>query len=333
MSLVILGAIALVVMMLRPAYAVGGAASLSRPRDDLMESMEEWNEENGVYISEQVAPVVQSDVQKGVFSRLRKEDNFADEGTLARATDGGYVRANFGVDDSTYDCAEYGAEFALDNTQVSNLAASYGIPAEQIAAKFAYNRVRRRYESRVASKAQSTTLFTGGKGNYTDVSGSNPWATAGSKIIKTITDAVLAIATRGYVADSVAMTYKQWLNIINCDQFAGRLQYMREASFQAIADFIAPALGVRNIEVARAIKNTAAENATFSGSRIWNDSYVTVYAKGSLMVTKHWTKGVSQFLAMEEYDDPAKNSRVIRCRQTVGELMLDDLAGQLLKVE
>lgn len=331
--MVIFAVVAIVAIAMQPAYAVGTASSLTRARDDMLEGLEEFNRDESVYIAEKVAPVQTTDTLKGVYTAIKKEDGLADEGTLTRNTDGSYPRMTISVAERTYDCTQYGISVPVDSAEVANLRSAYNLPVDEIAGRLAWNRVRRRYEARVAAKVQSTTLFTGGLGNYTDVSGTNPWATSTSKIIKTITDAVLAIAARGYVADSIAMSHKQWLNMMNCDQFAGRVQYVQAAAFQAIADFLAPAIGLRNLFVARSIKNTTAEGGSFSGSRVWNDSYVNVFASGQLIVTKHANKVVPQLIAMEEYDDPDKDGRVIRVKQAVGELMVDALAGQLLKVE
>lgn len=308
--------------------------SLTAPRDDLMEAFEEYNLSKAQYVADIVFPISPTVHQKATHSRIPRETVTSLEGDIRRKTDGTYARTTLSVEESGYECIEYGEEIAKDDAQVLKLSKDYGLPIDRIAADIVWSQLRRQYEKRVADQVMDpTTNFTAGKGNYTDVSGSNPWATAGSDHVKTVHDAKLKIAARtGEEADTLVCSELQWLNLIHSAQLIGRIQYVKAATFQEIAASIAPMLGLREIIVGKVAYNTTAEGGAFSAARIWSDTYANICVKGKLGVTKLWKDRSPTIVVMEQFRAEDRDSEIVRARHAVDELVLDELYGELLKV-
>jgi hypothetical protein len=93
---------------------------------------------------------------------------------------------------------------------------------------------------------------------------------------------------------------------------------------------VAQAVGVDQVLVGRAPKNSAAKGKTYSGSFIWADTYIALahvvggeFAAGGFGRSILWGADSPVPFVAETYRDEARRSNVLRVRQHVSEKVID----------
>lgn len=317
------------------------SSSHNMGRADLSGAFMEFSLEEGQYVGPEVAPKVGVSISKGYYPAITRESHTL-ENNIRRAPDGGLQRISFQTEDKSYKCQVHGVEVSKDDEQVLQLSNNYGIPVDEVAAMIAWHQVMRQHESRVAALFQSTTLFTSGKGNYTDVSGSNPWATVGSDLYETIQTAQEAVHDKtGVTPMDAVMSYKVFNDALRNTGIRGDVSDSKDKTMQALAALLAPMLGLSKIHVAKGVYNNATGSfaSTFAGASLWNSNYVTVFANNGgdltaprMASTIVWEDFANEVATIDEYRDESKQADIVRCQGSVEENIADELLGHLLKV-
>ncbi|MBW7907194.1 MAG: hypothetical protein LC135_01855 [Phycisphaerae bacterium] len=335
--ILIVGA-ALLLAMASPAMAVDATHAVGRA--DLVGAFEEAVLDEGQYVGEQVFPVVPVSRKKAFFPAITRESLLQHPDTLARGMDATYRRLIFQTEDRAYACEERGGEILLDDGQVAELATDYGLEPDEVAGRLLYHQVRRQHEAAVAAQVfDPVANFTAGQGNYTDVTGSEPWTDPDALIVPTILAAIEAIAGRtGAEPAAMVMNRTNFHRLMNNAQIRAGLAADRTKTVRELASAIAPLLGLEQIYVGQAVYNAAPLGGAFSGAKFWSNLYVNVFVRGdgltrpTLGVTTLYSEDSAQNVVLEEYRDDTRRSQVMRARHVVDEVVCDVAFGQLIKV-
>lgn len=337
--MVLLGA--LLIWLIGPTWAVSGTHTVGRA--DLAGAFEETALDEGFFIGDQVFPLAPQSKKKGNFPVLTRESLTQLHDAILRSTDGTYQRTGFVTEDSSYACVDYGMEIALDDAQVAELAADYGLDIDEAAARIVWWQNKFQHEKRVAALAfDPTTNFTAGQGNYTDVTGTNPWTTTTSNILTTIQTAQEAVvALVGQVPMSAAINYTNFNRLLQTDQVRNALGADRDKTVAELVKIVAGVLGLDELLVGKAVYSGTAGMGTFSATKFWSNLYCLVFCNSRestltaprLGSTPVWTRRTgSSLILLEEYRDDEAESDIVRAKSSTDEVVHDVLFGHLLKV-
>ena len=318
------------------------STSLATQRPDLAASFEAFDleAEKQNYIGTQVAPVVTTASQAGVFGKIPL-DQLLQQRDTKRAPGSGYSRGRFTFTTATYACEEHGAEEPVDDRE-SKMYANY-FDAERVASARAMSAVLRNAEIRWAAAIFNTTTWTGAS-LTTDVSGT-PWATVGTAVPLTNVEAAVqkVYDNSGLWPNALVISKKVYRNLRNTTSIIDRVKYQGFMDVRAgniSAEAIAQAFDLRLI-IAGGSKNSALEGQTATPAEIWGSTYTMVCRVATtndpkepcIARTFHWDADGSQPLGrFESYRDETVRGDVIRCRHDVDEIVMYAQAGHLLKI-
>lgn len=315
------------------------SATLATQRPDLAASLEEFDviaNMNG-FIANQVFPVINVASQAGTFGKIPVEQLLQNRETL-RTSGAGYGRGDWKFETGTYATEEHGAEEKIDDREKAMYADFFD--AEVIASQRAMSAVMINAEVRVAAAVYNTGTWTGG--NFT-LAITNEWddlanATPADDILfgkKKIFD------NSGLMANALIVNWKQYQNLINCDDIINRSKYqgfmdVRPGTMGVQA--LALALGLDRVIVAGGIRNTAKEGQAATLSQVWSDEYAMLcriatsndFREPAIGRTFHWAgDGSSVDGKVETYREEQTRSQIVRVRHEVDEVVLYKEAGFL----
>lgn len=291
----------------------------------------------GLFIADQVLPLLRVGVKKGKFAKIQREHLLRNE-DLRRATKAAYSRDDFEAEDDDFTCEEYGVEFPVGDDEQAIYANDFD--SGRIAAETAALRLRLAYELRAATAVFNTGTWTGAS-LYTDIS--TTWATiASSTPVNDIRAAKEKVADlTGVVPDTLIVNNKNLGYLANASNIIGRIQYAQPAGDEAVRKALANILGVRQILVGSGVYNASKEGTAMSTTtKIWSDSYAMVcklpetesLADPGIGRTFLFAPD-SQEVTMESYREEQTRSTVYRARHYVDEVIIDSAFGHLLKVD
>lgn len=316
------------------------SASLATQRPDLAASLEEFDlmmNLNG-FIANQVFPVVNVASQAGTFGKIPVEQLLQNRETL-RHNGGGYARGDWKFETASYATVEHGAEEKIDDREAKMYAEFFD--AELIGTQRAMSAVMVNAEVRVAAAVYNTSTWTG---TSLTTAITNEWddlanATPGDDVLaakKKIYD------NSGLMANALICNWKQFQNLLNCDDIINRIKYQgfMDARPGAITQqALATALGIDRVIVAGGVKNSAKEGQAASLGAVWSDEYVMVcrvatssdFREPCIGRTFHWAgDGSSVDGRVETYREEQTRSQIVRVRHDVDEIVLYPQAGHLL---
>ncbi len=313
--------------------------SLATLRPDLSDSVMEFDlemNENG-FIADEVCPVLDVAQSSGNFGKIPIEQ-LLQSPDVHRAPGSGYNRSKFTFKPDTYATQEYGFEEPVDDAEAA-MYKNYFI-AETISAARARSALLIGREQRVATLIQDTAAFTGAKTGAAAFVWSNH---ASATPIDDVETAVLAVwANCGMWPTSIVLTRKAFRHLRNCAQIVDRLKYNGLTDVKAeniTAQVLAQVFDLRELIVANAAKNTAAEGQTAAISSVWTDTMATVcridhssdVRRPTVARTFHWGEDGSTIGGtMEEYRDEKVRGNVIRNRHQTHEKLMYAAAGYLI---
>lgn len=311
------------------------------PRLDLGAAIEEYVQDAGDFIGTRLFPLFKTPQKAANFSAITRE-SLTQTPDTKRAANGKYNRGSIGARDVAYSCEENGFEMPLDDGERKNYAKDFD--AELAVSKAAMNIVLRGQETRIASIAMNTSVFTG-SALFTDVTtgGSpNPWNDPTKDIIKTIRDAKAKIRTNcGLLPNTLVMSYTNLNLCLNNAAIKDAIKYTARPTDAEIINALKDFFGIPNVLIANAIKNASKEGQAFSGSDIWTPTYVLLAVcaqdgqdptQPSIGRTFLWANDSPENVMVEQYRDESVRSDVYRSRQHSDEVLLDKYFGHLLKV-
>lgn len=317
------------------------STSLATLRPDLAGSLMEFDlamDQQG-FISQKIFPVFEADKASGKFGKIKLASLLQNRETK-RSSGSGYSRGNYEFEDASFATEEHGAEEPVDDRE-SKLYREY-FDAEMVATARAYRAVLENQEKRIAAAVFNTTTYTGATKflavthEWDDATNATP--------IDNVEYAIQKIYDNtGLWANTLAINYKTFRNLRNCDQIIERINSSGAGNPSKPSDvtvaMLAAVFDLQNILVAGGTKNTANEGQTAVPGQIWNGEYAWV---GRVCTTNdikepgvgriiHWAEdGSTVGGTVETYRDETVRSNIVRVRHDVDELMLYDACGFLL---
>jgi hypothetical protein len=292
------------------------------------------------YIGALVLPVVDVAEEFGTYG-VQPIEEAKRNVNIARASGGEYAGGRLRYEPRTYATKEYGYTVEVDRRN-AKLYGSF-LAAEQMAAGLARDVLLTEYEKRVAAAVFNATTWTGASlttgvtNEWDDFVNADPVGDVGAAM-------GVLFANSGLIANTVIVNWKVYNNMRRCAKLVEYIKYngLLDARVGNITGaVIAQALGVAQLLVAGAVKNTAAEGAAKALSSVWSDEYAMVayidprrdgnMARATLGRTIHWTGDGSLIGGMiDEYASESRRADFVRARHDVYEDVAYVEAGHLL---
>lgn len=311
--------------------------SYANPRLDLGAGIMEYFIEQDALVGTQALPIFKTPKKEASYAAITRE-SLTREGDTKRAARAKYQRDDVDTEDKTFKCEEHGLEGALDDSERALFKNDFD--AEMATTRGIANKLMIAQEKRIADLVFNTTTFTGSS-LFTDNSGS-PWATAGTDIIGQVDAGKDKVrANTGMSANGIIMSYANLTRIKGNTDIKDRIKYTSRASESQILNALADLFGLDYVWIAKGIRNSAKHGQAFSGSDIWNSSYVMVgrfvtngqdLKEPGLGRTFLWDDDSSENVVVEEYRDESARSDIYRVRQHVDEVIVDPQFGHLIQV-
>ncbi len=311
---------------------------LTTQRPDLPHSYMEFSNaanQKG-FIAHRVLPISEVAKQAGNFGKIPVEELLQNRDT-ARTPGSGYSRGEWTFLPATYSCEEHGAEEPIDDSE-RKIYGEY-FDSDMIAASRAFAAVLGNAEARVAAAVFNATTWTS---NTTAVT--EEWDTVSAAI--PAADILAAkrsmFAVSGLEANALIINRNVFDNIKLLDSVTevSQAQNFMDMRAGTISEQgLALILGIDEIIVAGAAKNTANENQTGAFSRHWSDEYAMVakiaktedFREPAIGRTFHWGEdGSSIGGTVETYREEQTRSDIFRVRHQVDEVITHVEAGWLL---
>ena len=249
-----------------------------------------------------------------------------------RVSRGHYNRSDWNFETLTYTCKEKGWEEAIFDDEVNLYARLFDV--ELASAERALFIISLAREIEMAAAIFNATTFT----SYT-AAVTTEWSTAATATpradINTAKQAALV------TLNSAAMSYKVFLNLVNTAEAKDALKYTNPielGGMEAQRRIIAQYLGLDNVFVSNAKKDTAKKNVTYSLSDVWDDEYVLVFKRGdgaslrdpAVGRTFMWEADAPGIITVDQYREEQARASIYRVRNSLDPKIMNAGAGYLL---
>ena len=308
-----------------------------RVRDDLGLAMEKFSlsmDREG-FIGLRVLPVYETRSRSGKLAVLDLSTALKTHKT-ERASGANYESSDFTYDSIEYSTEEHGFEVPVDDREEAEVADWFD--AEVEAAEFARDIVMRNLERRIAAKVFDPTTFTPHHVGavWTDATNAVPF--------NDIDRGIRAVrAAGGQRPNTLIINWTNFMNLRMSEQILDKITSNGAGSSIKADDVtaaqVASVLGVPQILIAGAMKDTADEGQTATYADIWSDQYAMLayvapegssFKRRSLGRTIHWGEDGSQIgCRFETYRDESRRSDIVRQRHDVAEVIVAPESGYL----
>ena len=316
-------------------FSLGGTVL----RKDLAGVVEEAFLQSSLYIGPKVMPPMEVPAQQGQYPVIRKgTGNLLRNEVKVRGYGGNYARINRAWEADNYNCAEYGLEAIVDDSQARVVSRFFDLESFEVRRNL--GQVQLAHEVRVAAKifAPATFNLTTSATAYTSAN------LATFDIGADIDTTKQQIQQRGENVDNltVVMSLNNFLRARQSTRLQNRIRGTISTDSQLTLDAqsMADALQVKQILIGRAMYDQSNQGATVSLAAIWSDTYCWVgncmeptgpeqYFNGGVGFTLYWGEDADIF-QVESYREENIRSEVIRGRQNTDEKIVLSAGGQLL---
>jgi hypothetical protein len=318
----------------------GVTYSGTRPAPWLARAVNQFVPDAEYYASFKIAPTISSPVDKGTLPVIPRETLAADGSTTRRAPGAAYKRDSLAAEGVAYTCVGYGKEVPVPEEHV----AIYGgiMNALQVAAGKIRTAAFTDLEERMEALIFNTTTWTGAS-LYTDNS-SAPWDTAGSDVIGHVVAARDKVRSgTGMMPNALILNYAQYQNLIYTNTAIKALvSNFASPTPDVIDDVLKRLFRLPQIIVAGSVLNSAKEGQTASMADVWSDDYAMVAkvattadpSEACVARTLQWqAMGTGTDMAVNIYDEPQTNSRVVQGNMYLDEIVVDAAFGHLMKID
>lgn len=288
-------------------------------------------------IADLVLPMFPSQVKAANYPKITRESILSTP-DAKRSSKSGYNRVNFGAEDGSFSCEEFGLEAQLGDDERALYVNDFD--AEAVSISFVRGLLALAREIRVAALVFNTTTWAGAS-LYTDYSSSGPWATVATDIIAQIVAARNASrALTGVEPDTLIVGPTNLGNLIANTGIKAKFPGAAVVSEEMIRQNLAAVLGISKLYVGKAVKNTKPTGATaFSGSDVWTGyamvcktpSMANSLAEPCVGRSILWAADSPSEPVIEQYREEATRSDVFRVRHSLDEIVIDASFGHLLK--
>mgnify|MGYP002065696378 CR=1 FL=1 len=141
--------------------------------------------------------------------------------------------------------------------------------------------------------------------------------------------------------DSAAMSLKVFQNLVNTSEVKTALRYtnpIEMGGLEAQRRMVAQYLGLDNLFVSNAKKDTAKKGQSTVAADVWDDEYVLVFKRASQVSMREpalgrtflWTPDSPGILTVDQYREEQSRSNIFRVRHNADEVVQFTGAGYLL---
>ena len=298
-------------------------------------AFQEYTPDPALFVADRIFPDCPTPVQAGYFPII-DADNWNSLNDVDLNAAGDYPMIDMEAKDGNFSCVERGLMSLLTQKQAAFYAKDFD--AAMAKTKILLHRMSVAREARAQALIQDTSTFTGTP-LYTDNSGT-PWSTVGTDIIGQVEAArLLFLQNTGMLPNALVIPYAviPWLRANT-----GLRSQITYAATITRADFLnalAGILGVDQILMPAAVKNTANKGLTLSNSQIWSRMYVSLLRIGTgdlvepcIGKTFRWVPESPSDLTMEMWWDEDKRGTKFRARNAIQEKIMSPLFGHLMKI-
>ncbi len=306
-------------------------------RGDINTLLTEGTDADKFLIGEKVAPVYESPVQQGQYPKFQLalgELLNNDAGTRTPGASYGRVKRAYTSD--TFDCLDRGLEEVVDDAYARNVSRFFD--AEVAAAKQTLLQIKLGHEYRVAAMFQNTTNFG------TAVNSNVAYTEALLTTINFPLDVLAAydaLAARGVIPNTIIMSNPVFNRLRRSTILQNYVRGNRPTDSNLLLrpEDLAAALNIENIYVGYSAINSKQKGQPFSGTPIWNNTYVWVgktasgdFMNGGAARTIVWNQEGGIWVT-ESYREEQKRSNIVRVRQNTSEKAIDTNAGYLIATQ
>jgi len=276
------------------------------------------------FIGTRVLPFFNTPIQSAEYPVIPTEALLKQKDT-ARAARANYARDDWGFDFQNYSTKEYGWEEQIEDSEVKLYQRYFDL--ELVATERATDVLLSGFEQRVANLTQAAA--SAGSTTAATAAWSNP-ATATPRAD---VDAARAVqrAAGGIVGDTLVMGWTAFQNLLVTNEVKTYLQYTSPHlvdGIEAQKSTMARYLGVRQILVGDAIKDTAKKGKATVIGDIWDNTKVNLIKlstggqnlrEPAFGRTFLWTQDSPNEITTETYREEQTRSNIIRVRHHVDE--------------
>jgi len=250
---------------------------------------------------------------------------------VKRAPGAAYNRSDWEFETKTYACEERGWEEPVERSNRNNLSRFFDL--EVTATQRANQVIMRAQEYDIATLLFNATTFSG----YTS-SVTTEWST----ITSTPRADIMTIQQSSLLwLDSGACSMKVFMNLLKVTEFLNAFhptQPIEKLPLTALRGVMAQYLGLNNLYVSNAKKDTAKKGQSTSGADIWDDEYFLLFHRAQTMDMREpalgrtflWEKDSPGMLTVDQYEEPQTDSNIYRVRHNCDEVVQFTGAGYLL---
>ncbi len=250
---------------------------------------------------------------------------------VKRAPGGNYNRSAWEFETKTYACQERGWEEPVERSNRNNLARYFNLEVEATAR--ANQVIMRAQEVAAATLLFNASTFSGYTSNVT-----TEWSTITST---PRADIMTAQQTSLVWLDSGACSMKVFMNLLKVTNFLDAFhptQPIETTSMQTLKGIMAQYLGLDNLFVSNAKKDTAKKGQSTVGADIWDDEYFLLFKRAATLDMKEpalgrtflWERDSPSMLTVDQYEEPQSDSDIYRVRHNCDEVVQFAGAGYLL---
>ncbi len=233
------------------------------------------------FIASKVFPAVPVDNKSDRYFVYTKDNWFRDDAQLrAPATES--AGGNYPIDNSpSYSCNVYAYHKDVDEQIAANADAPLNMDRD--AARFTARKLLLRQEIQWVADFFATSKWTGSSTGV-DITPGTLWDVATSTPIEDVQAQQLAILTNtGFESNTFVLGFGVYQKLIRHPDVIDLIKYGAGPGNPAIANeaALSKIFSVERVLVAKSVKNSAAENATFSGALIAGKNALLCYANGA----------------------------------------------------
>ena len=300
-------------------------------RGDIAQSVYEGRSNKAnLFIGAEVMPIYVADVRSGEYLKINlgQSEALNDDATKI-AAGAAYPRVSRKFVSDTFATTEYGLEEVLPDATQRDLARFLDV--EVAVADMLLSQIQIGHEARVAA-------LTYAANGITAISGAGATAAYSEANITTfdlpadVAAGKLELAKYGVLPNTLVLSATLFERVRRSSKVQNQMfGVVATNSTRLLSEQeVAQAVGVDQVLVGRAPKNSAKKGQSYSGSFIWGDSYIALgyvaggeFAAGGFGRSILWGADSPVPFVTETYRDEARRSNVLRVRQHVSEKVVD----------
>lgn len=274
------------------------------------------------YVADRVfprVPVSKASDQVAIYSQA----DFLRDEVRVRTAGAPAVRAGYRTSSTTYVADEWALAHAIDDQVRANADAPY-MPEQDAVAFLVQKMLIKREVEFVTNFFSSGNLWTGSSDGADLVGGTDftRWSNAASTPIEDVTAAMNRVeAASGFLPNKLVVNRTVWSDLKNHPDIVDRIKHTSRDA--VTTDLVARLMGIDQILIAAAARNSAPEGMPHTGGYVAGDKALLVYAPASpgLMTpsggyTFVWTGliGSNEGQVVETYRDEDAVSDIVRIR-------------------